>query len=119
MVHGLIAKDPVDLFRSLKEKYSGIMNIYTSIVFDYRNKEIKICNDAGRLTRPVLRVSSGNKLIISNRVISDIRRGELKWQDLLTNIKLQDSVIEYIDPLEQNFSLISMTPRKLASKDRL
>ena len=113
-----IAKDPVDLFRSLKEKkYSGIMNIYTSIVFDYRNKEIKICNDAGRLTRPVLRVASGNKLIISNRVISDIRRDELKWQDLLTNIKLEDSVIEYIDPLEQNFSLISMTPQKLASKD--
>ena len=113
-----IAKDPIDLFRSLKhKKYSGIMNIYTSIVFDYRNKEIKICNDAGRLTRPVLRVNPGNNLIISNRIINDIRRGELKWQDLLTNIKLEDSVIEYIDPLEQNFSLISMNPKKLASKD--
>ena len=113
-----IAKDPIDLFRNLKQKkYSGIMNIYTSVVFDYRNKEIKICNDAGRLTRPVLRVSPGNKLIITNNVITDIRRGELKWQDLLTNIKLNDSVIEYIDPLEQNFSLVSMTPQKLASKD--
>ena len=113
-----IAKDPIDLFRNLKQKkYSGIMNIYTSVVFDYRNKEIKICNDAGRLTRPVLRVSQGNKLIITNNVITDIRRGELKWQDLLTNIKLNDSVIEYIDPLEQNFSLVSMTPQKLASKD--
>ena len=113
-----IAKDPIDLFRNLKEKkYAGIMNIYTSVVFDYRNKEIKICNDAGRLTRPVLRVSPGNKLIISNNVINDIRRGELKWQDLLTNVKLNDSVIEYIDPLEQNFSLVSMTPEKLYSKD--
>ena len=113
-----IAKDPIDLFRNLKQKkYSGIMNIYTSVVFDYRNKEIKICNDAGRLTRPVLRVSPGNNLIITNNVITDIRRGELKWQDLLTNIKLNDSVIEYIDPLEQNFSLVSMTPQKLASKD--
>ena len=113
-----IAKDPIDLFRNLKEKkYAGIMNIYTSVVFDYRNKEIKICNDAGRLTRPVLRVSPGNKLIITNNVINDIRRGELKWQDLLTNVKLNDSVIEYIDPLEQNFSLVSMTPEKLYSKD--
>ena len=113
-----IAKDPIDLFRNLKQKkYSGIMNIYTSVVFDYRNKEIKVCNDAGRLTRPVLRVSQGNNLIITNNIISDIRRGELKWQDLLTNIKLNDSIIEYIDPLEQNFSLISMTPKKLASQD--
>ena len=113
-----IAKDPIDLFQNLKQKkYAGIMNIYTSVVFDYRNKEIKICNDAGRLTRPVLRVSSGNKLLITNNVITDIRRGELKWHDLLTNIKLNDSVIEYIDPLEQNFSLVSMTPQKLASKD--
>ncbi len=113
-----IAKDPIDLFQNLKQKkYAGIMNIYTSVIFDYKNKEIKICNDAGRLTRPVLRVSHGNKLLITNNVISDIRRGELKWQDLLTNIKLNNSVIEYIDPLEQNFSLVSMTPQKLASKD--
>ena len=36
---------------------------------------------------------------------------------MLTNVKLNDSVIEYIDPLEQNFSLVSMTPEKLYSKD--
>ena len=110
-----IAKDPIDLFNNLKKKkYAGIMNIYTSVIFDYKNKEIKVCNDAGRLTRPVLRVSPGNKLIITNDTIKQIRANNLSWCDLLTNIKMDNSVIEYIDPLEQNFSLISMTPNKLS-----
>ena len=113
-----IAINPLDLFNNLKKKkYMGIINIYTSIIFDYRNKEIKICNDAGRLTRPVLRVKDNN-LIINNSVIKSISKGELSWEDLLTNIKLNESVIEYIDPLEQNFSLISMTPDKLKSSDK-
>ena len=45
----------IELYESLKlKKYKGIINIYTSIVFDYKNKKFKICNDAGRLTRPLL-----------------------------------------------------------------
>ena len=59
-----IAKDPIDLFRNLKQKkYSGIMNIYTSVVFDYRNKEIKICNDAGRLTFDFRGNGTSNKIL--------------------------------------------------------
>ena len=52
-----ITKDPLKLFNSLKDKKSkGLINIYTSIVFNYKCKEIIICNDAGRLVRPLLRV---------------------------------------------------------------
>ena len=41
-----ITMNPLELFNSLKKKkYMGIINIYTSFIFDYRNKEIKICND--------------------------------------------------------------------------
>ena len=39
------------------KKYKGIINIYTSIVFDYKYKEIIVCNDAGRLTRPVYKIN--------------------------------------------------------------
>ena len=51
-----ISNDPIKLFKLLKDmKFKGVINIYTSIIFDYVNNEIKICNDAGRLTRPVLK----------------------------------------------------------------
>jgi hypothetical protein len=93
---------------SLKDKkYKGIINIYTSIVFDYRMKEIRICNDSGRLTRPVLKVKDG-RAIIDRSVIDRLESKEIGWNDLLTNCKLDQSVIEYIDPEEQNFAMIAM-----------
>ena len=104
---------PLDLYISLKEKkHKGIMNIYTSIVFDYKNKEIRICNDAGRLVRPLLRVNN-NKLILDKSVCLSLRKGEILWNDLLTDIILNKTIIEYIDPLEQNYSMIAMKPTDL------
>ena len=104
---------PLDLYISLKEKkHKGIMNIYTSIVFDYKNKEIRICNDAGRLVRPLLRVNN-NALILDKSVCLSLRKGEILWNDLLTDIILNKTIIEYIDPLEQNYSMIAMKPTDL------
>jgi DNA-directed RNA polymerase II subunit RPB2 len=103
-----IAENPVELYREMKEKkYKGIINIYTSVTFDFKLLEIRICNDGGRLTRPVLRVKN-NKAIIDKSVIEQISSKEISWNDLLTNCKLDDSVIEYIDPDEQNFAMIAM-----------
>ena len=103
-----VAIDPVELYNEMKsKKYKGIINIYTSIIFDYKNAEIRICSDGGRLSRPVLRVRDGLALItrdIINRIVSK----ELSWNDLLTSCKLTESVIEYIDPDEQNQSMIAM-----------
>jgi DNA-directed RNA polymerase II subunit RPB2 len=103
-----ITENPIELYESMKDrKYRGIINIYTSIVFDFRLLEIRICNDAGRLTRPLLRVRD-NRALITKDVIDRLESGELQWNDLLTNCKLEESVIEYIDPDEQNFAMIAM-----------
>ena len=105
-----ISDNPCKLYDELKnKKYQGIINIYTSIVFNYKDMEIRVCNDAGRLTRPVLRVSN-NKTMLKKTYFKELKSGNLGWNDLLTNIKLENSVIEYIDPAEQNTSMISMSP---------
>jgi len=102
------APDPIALYNDMKEKkFKGIINIYTSIIFNYNTLEIRICNESGRLTRPVLRVKN-NKVLITNDIINRLTTKELSWNDLLTNCKLEESVIEYIDPEEQNFSMIAM-----------
>lgn len=99
-----------EFYMMLKEKkYKGIINIYTSVVFDYKQNEIRICNDGGRLTRPVLRVKNNN-ILITKSLIDKLNKNELCWDDLLTECKLKESVIEYIDPEEQSWSMIAMNP---------
>ena len=107
-----VAINPKELYENLKnKKHMGIINIYTSIIFDYKKMEIRICNDGGRLTRPVLRVRN-NKALISKEIIERIHNKELNWNDLLTNCQLEEAVIEYIDAEEQNHSVIAMkTPQ--------
>ena len=108
---------PFELYKSLKEmKYKGIINIYTSIIFDIRRKELRVCNDAGRLMRPILKVNN-NKLVLNNTIIKQINNKELSWDDLLTSCRIDDSVIEYIDAAEQNLSMIAMEPKLLKSDD--
>jgi DNA-directed RNA polymerase beta subunit len=103
-----VTDNPVELYTEMKEKkYKGIVNIYTSIVFDYKMMEIRICNDAGRMVRPLLRVKDRQALITMD-IINRLSSGELEWNDLLTNCKLDSSVIEYIDPDEQNLAMIAL-----------
>ena len=113
-----ITNNPIELYKDMKEKkYKGIINIYTSIIFNYKNLEIRICNDGGRLTRPVLRVKD-NKVLITNENIQSLVSKELKWNELLTNCKLDESVIEYIDAEEQNYSMIAMKSKQDYLQDK-
>ena len=103
-----IAKDPIQLYNEMKEKkHKGIINIYTSVILDFKNMEIRICSDGGRLSRPILRVKDG-KALITKEIIERVNSGELSWNDLLTSCKLPEAMIEYIDPDEQNHSMIAM-----------
>lgn len=109
-----------ELYLSLKDKkYKGIINIYTSIIFDFKFNELRICNDAGRLTRPVLRVNN-NKTFITNEMVNILNNRfynnnlpELSWDDLLISTDNRDSIIEYIDAEEQSWSIIATDPNIL------
>ena len=96
---------PNELYLDMKQKkYMGIISIYTSVVFEYTLNEIQLCTDSGRLVRPLFKVQQG-KLLYTPEISSQLKHGKLTWNDLL----IGNSVLEYIDPCEQNNSLISMT----------
>jgi DNA-directed RNA polymerase II subunit RPB2 len=112
-----ITDEPEILYTMLKDKkYKGIINIYTSIVFDYKMCEIRVCNDSGRMSRPLLRIKNKN-ILINNDLIEKLNKSELIWDDLLSSSKLEDAVLEYIDPEEQNWSLIATKPRDIIDPD--
>ena len=107
------ANNPLEFYNNFKiKKYKGIINIYTSIIFDHKNLEIRICNDAGRLVRPLFKVKN-NKILITNDIIKKIKKDELAWDDLLFECKIEESVIEYIDCSEQNYNMIAINSNKL------
>ena len=111
-----IVRQPLELYHSLKaKKYKGIINIYTSIIFDIPRKEIRVCNDAGRLVRPVLRVRD-NQLILTQETIIKLQKKELTWEDLATDCRIPESILEYIDSAEQNMSMIAMEPQMLITQ---
>jgi DNA-directed RNA polymerase beta subunit len=112
-----ISENPTELYQNLKDKkYKGIINVYTSIVFDYKFNEIRVCNDAGRLTRPLLRVRDNNILVTSD-VIHGIKNDKLGWNDLMTSCNIEESIIEYIDPEEQAWAMLAMKPKDLLNTD--
>lgn len=112
-----ISDNPEQLYIMLKDKKTkGIINIYTSVVFDYKLKEIRVCNDSGRLTRPLLRVKD-KSILINNNILSKLKNGEYNWDNLLTSSKIEDAVLEYIDPEEQSWSMIATKPKDLINQE--
>jgi DNA-directed RNA polymerase beta subunit len=114
-----ITSNPLELYEYLKtKKYEGIINIYTSIIFDIKRGEIRVCSESGRLTRPLLRVKN-NDLLITKKVVNDIKNNKSNWDDLLVNHKYENTMIEYIDADEQNVSMISMKVKDLVCNNDL
>jgi DNA-directed RNA polymerase II subunit RPB2 len=108
-----ITENPQELYLMLKEmKYKGIINIYTSIIFDYKLAEIRVCNDSGRVTRPLLRVKDQN-ILLTPQILDDLSNNIISWDDLFTDCKIDQAILEYIDPEEQNFSMIATKPKDL------
>jgi len=105
-----VTNQPNELFLSLKEKkYKGMIHIYCSIVFNYKLKEIYVCNECGRLVRPLFKVKQ-NKILLTKDMTEQIKEDKLVWRDLILPLKTEDSIIEYIDAEEQNTSMICMKP---------
>jgi DNA-directed RNA polymerase II subunit RPB2 len=102
-----ITENPIQLYNMLKDKkYKGIINIYTSIIFNYNQQEIVISNESGRLLRPLYKIKN-NKLLITPDIIYKLKEKSLHWDDLLVNLKIDESVIEYVDPEEQLHAMIT------------
>ncbi len=108
-----ITEKAMDLYKDLKfKKRSGILNIYTSVSFDYQNKEIHVFTDGGRLVRPLMIVNN-NELVMSKDIIDKVDNNELLWSDLFIDHKIKNSALEYIDCEEQSREMICMTPKNL------
>jgi len=114
-------KEIVDKLKKMRR--TGIINIYTSIAWNYELDEIRIRTDGGRLCRP-LYIVRNNELMLNQKIVDEITQNKKSWLDILSmgvdttdcdlckkGDEIDDSkcVIEYIDTDEANTCMIAMT----------
>ena len=118
----------MDVFNSLKSnKRLGIINIYTSISFNYIMNEINIFTDSGRCVRPLL-VMKDNNLTLTKSDIDNIKTKRYNFNNLLVKsipendfysnkkqliTKSQEGVIEYLDTEELYHTLVMMDHKEI------
>lgn len=104
-----VAHEMVELLRENRRK--GIISFEVGIFYDPIPNEIKISTESGRFSRPVFIVEN-NKLLITQELINKLP--ELTWFNLLTaNNPTGKAVIEYLDPMEEENTLIAVNQKTL------
>nr|CAG8551768.1 8401_t:CDS:10 [Entrophospora candida] len=108
---------PTEIENSLKFVRGSEFSPDISIVHDYRDRELRICTDPGRVCRPLFVVKDSRLLITHD----DVKRLE---RSVSNNSNVYDEpstfeglvtrhLIEYLDAEEEERSLICMTPEDL------
>jgi len=109
-----VHKDANHLVQKLREIRRRRGEINVSIVWDIRDREVRIHTDAGRCCRPLFIVGDDNRLTIKRskhlkwlrqgkRVDKDGNEENYSWDELL-----KDGLIEYIDTAEEETTSIAM-----------
>jgi len=108
--YGIIKiKYALDCFNTLKEKRrNNIIEQYTTMLFDYNKKEIRIYFDGGRLIRPLLIVNN-NELNLTDEIMKNIMLESEKdktkaWKNIFSKYK---NIIEYEDIETINYLMIA------------
>ena len=103
---------PTELLSSFKEKRSsGIINIYASISWNTVENTIYIYSDEGRCVRPLFCIEEGQMNI--RHYIDHIRKNDIGWKELLSDIILDKCCIEYLDAHESETILIANTEKDI------
>ena len=102
-----ICKIPGYLLAHLRElRQAGILHHDTSI--SYRTKELHIYCDSGRCSRPLFAVKNGKLVISQEEMVSAD-----SWHSLIAK-----GLIQYVDTVEEQTSLISTFANQLLSKSQ-
>jgi DNA-directed RNA polymerase beta subunit len=80
-----IIDNPIEFVNELKlYRRNGIIPIYTSISFNYEQKEVYIYTDAGRLSRPIYYIENDRISFDRKEVKEKIDSGNVTWEEIVS-----------------------------------
>jgi DNA-directed RNA polymerase beta subunit len=106
-----ITENPHQLVTTLKElrRQRGTLSWDVTIYWSIEDKEVRLYSDPGRLIRPLFIVgNNGHDLKMKKYHFDALSRGEASFQSLL-----EENIIEYTDTLEEDTSMIAMSPNDI------
>jgi DNA-directed RNA polymerase subunit B' len=103
--------EPEKLVNEIKEKRrNGLLSSQINVAYHKHMDEVKILSDSGRVRRPAIVVENGKPKLTQDH-IEKIRKGEMKWDDLI-----KAGVIEYLDAEEEENTFIAIKPEVLTNE---
>ena len=113
-------RDPVKYVTTLRTlKTNGIIHPASSISWCVPEGEIRICSDAGRIVRPLIRIVDG-KPAITSELINAVSSGKISWDHLICPAKYPimrgySAVVELLDVQEVATTCIARTVQDIIS----
>jgi DNA-directed RNA polymerase beta subunit len=102
--------DAVDQLR--KAKRSGIIHIFSGIIWKPKMRELWISTEAGRIIRPIYYAPTLREIASDAALLEQIKKCK-SWDELLLwESPSKKHLIEYVDPGETDGVYIAMTPEK-------
>lgn len=100
--------EPKALVAKLRQqRRSGKMSPETTIAFIEQANEVRVYTDAGRVLRPLIVIENALPKLLPED-IKKLKKGELKWNDLLAQGK-----VEYLDAEEEETARIAVSADEL------
>ncbi|CAI5462463.1 unnamed protein product [Closterium sp. Yama58-4] len=101
-----VHRDPDELVRTLRQLRRQLdVNSEVSVVRDIRLRELRLYTDYGRCSRPLFIVEKQRLLIKKRDVLALQQEGSgIGWNELV-----EKGFIEYVDTMEEETTMISMT----------
>ena len=103
-----IHENPIELYNKIKTlRRNGLINIFTSVSFNYADMEIHLLTDGGRCTRPVYIVED-NKLLVNDSHFKGAKDNTYTWNNFLGGFKKKKTNLniyncEYVNPENESY----------------
>lgn len=112
--NGLVVGDvekPQEFVESVKQaRREGRISKYVNVYYHKTLDTVYIVLERNRVSRPLIIVKEGQPLLTHEKAAS-LRDGTTKWSDLV-----KEGVIEYLDAMEEESTLIALTEDELTAK---